>query len=141
MTSLLDEPLAQPRLNVLLLGVFAIVVVVLAAVGLYGVLSWTVRQRARELGIRIALGAEPSQLQALVVRRGMLIAAIGIGAGIVGAVASSRFLRALLFEISPTDPVTIGAASALLFVVALVACLTPARRATRADPMLALRTE
>jgi putative ABC transport system permease protein len=141
MTSLLDEPLAQPRLNALLLGVFATVVVVLAAVGLYGVLAWTVRQRTRELGIRIALGAQPGQLHALVVRRGLLIAAAGIAAGVAGALGTSRFLRALLFEISPTDPITIGTASVLLLVVAVVACLTPARRATRVDPMLALRAE
>ena len=141
MTALLDEPLAQPRLNALLLAIFAGVVVLIAAIGLYGVLAWTVRHRSRELGIRLALGARPSQLHALVVRRGMLIAGAGTVAGIAGAIAASRFLQSLLFEISPTDPVTIVAASGLLLVVALLATLTPARRATRVDPMVALRND
>jgi len=141
MTSLLDAPLAQPRLNAMLLAVFATVVLVLAAVGLYGVLAWTVRQRTRELGIRIALGAQPGQLQYLVLRRGMLIAAAGTAMGVLGAIGASRVMRALLFEISPTDPVTLGATCALLLIVALVACLAPARRATRVDPMVTLRAE
>jgi putative ABC transport system permease protein len=141
MTSLLDEPLAQQRLNAMLLAVFALVVVVLAAVGLYGVLAWTVRQRTRELGIRIALGAQPRQLQLLVLRRGLLIAAAGAIAGLVGALGASRVLQALLYEISPTDPLTMMVASALLITVAAAACLIPARRATRVDPLVALRAE
>jgi putative ABC transport system permease protein len=141
MTALLDAPLAQPRLNARLLTLFAAVVLALAGVGLYGVLAWTVRQRTRELGIRLALGAQPGQLHYLVVRRGMLIAAAGTAMGLVGAVAASRAMGALLFEISPTDPATLAATCALLLVVAFAACITPARRATRVDPMLTLRSE
>jgi putative ABC transport system permease protein len=141
MTSLLDEPLAQPRLNALLLAVFAVVVLVLAAVGLYGVLAWTVRQRTRELGIRIALGAQPRQLSALVLRRGLLIAGAGAVAGLLGSIAVSRVMGALLFEVSPTDPVTIIASAGGLIFVAILATLTPARRAFRVDPMIAMRAE
>lgn len=141
MTALLDEPLAQPRLNALLLALFAGVVVVLAAVGLYGVLAWTVRQRTRELGIRIALGAQSAQLLYFVLRRGMTIAAVGTVVGLLASVAASQVMRAMLFEISPTDPLTMVAACAMLLAVALVACLMPARRATRVDPMMTLRAE
>jgi len=141
MTALLDEPLAQPRLNALLLALFAGVVVVLAAVGLYGVLAWTVKQRTRELGIRIALGAQSAQLLYFVLRRGMAIAAVGAVVGLLASVAASRLMRAMLFEISPTDPLTLFATCALLLIVALVACLAPARRATRIDPMTTLRTD
>jgi putative ABC transport system permease protein len=141
MTSLLDEPLAQPRLNAMLLAMFAVVVLLLSVVGLYGVLAWTVRQRTRELGIRMALGAQPRQLQLLVLRRGILIAGAGAIVGLLGALGASRVLQALLYEISPTDPLTMAVASALLLTVAVVACLIPARRATRVDPLIALRAE
>jgi putative ABC transport system permease protein len=141
MTSLLEEPLAQPRFNAMLLTVFAVVVLVLAVVGLYGVLAWTVRQRTRELGIRIALGAQPRQVHFLVMRHGILIAAAGTIVGLLGAVAASRVLRSLLYEISPTDLPTMLGACAMLLIVALVACLLPARRATRVDPVLTLRAE
>jgi putative ABC transport system permease protein len=141
MPRLLDVPLAQPRLIAMLLGFFASVVVALAAVGLYGVLAWTVRQRTRELGIRMALGAEPRRVRRLVLRRGMLLAVAGTVAGVLASLGATRVARALLFEISPTDPLTFAGTAALLLVVALGACLLPARRATRVDPVVALRAE
>jgi len=141
MPRLLDAPLAQPRLNAVLLAFFALVVVTLAGVGLYGVLAWTVRQRTRELGIRIALGAEPRRVRRLVVRRGMLVTAGGAAVGLAAALVGTRALTALLYEVSPADPLTFAAAGAFIGVVALGASLIPARRATRVDPVVALRAE
>jgi predicted permease len=141
MTQHLDKPLAQPRLNALLLAFFAAVILVLAAVGLYGVLAWTVRQRTRELGIRIALGADPARVRGLVVRRGMLVAAAGGAVGLAGALVATRAMRALLYEVSPADPLTYVFAAVVIGLVALGASLIPARRATRVDPVVALRAE
>ncbi|MFN2563520.1 MAG: ABC transporter permease [Gemmatimonadaceae bacterium] len=141
MARLLDKPLAQPRLNALLLTFFAAIVLVLAAAGLYGVLAWTVRQRTRELGIRIALGADPRRVRRLVLRRGMGITAAGVAAGLLGALVATRALRALLFEVSPADPLTFVGAGAVIALVAMGASLVPARRATRVDPVVALRAE
>lgn len=141
MTTLLDAPLAQPRLNALLLAVFAAVILVLAALGLYGVLAWTVRQRTREIGIRMALGAEPRAVRMFVLGRGMRLAAAGAGIGLVAAMATGNVIQALLFEVSPLDPLSLSLAAALLVLVATIAAWVPARRATRIDPASALRAE
>jgi putative ABC transport system permease protein len=141
MPRLLEAPLAQPRLNALLLAFFGGVVIVLASVGLYGVLAWTVRQRTRELGIRMALGAEPRRVRQLVVRRGMLLAVGGAVGGLLIAVVATRAVRAMLFEVSPSDPLTYAGVTALIGVIAFGASVIPARRATRVDPVVALRAE
>jgi putative ABC transport system permease protein len=137
----LAGPLAQPRLNALLLAVFADAAVMLAAVGLFGVMATTVRQRTRELGVRMALGATAAEVGRLVLRRGMTLAAAGTSLGLLGALASNRLLRAMLFDVSPTDVPTLGAVATALLGVAALASLVPARTSTRIDPVVALRTE
>jgi len=138
---LLSTSVAPRRFNMLLLGIFAGVALVLAAVGLYGVMSYSVSWRTREIGIRMALGAKRADVLRLVVRQGMTMTLIGLALGLVGAFSISRVLRGLLHGVSPTDPLTFVAVSIVLLVVALLACLVPARRATRVDPIIALRTE
>ncbi len=130
---------AQPRLNSTLLGVFAGIALLIAAIGIYGVLSYSVIQRTREIGLRMALGAQPRDVLALVVREGMLVAIIGIGAGLAGALALSRLMATLLFGVTPGDPATMAAVAATLGAIALGACYIPALRAARVDPMVALR--
>ena len=138
---LLSTSVAPRRFNMLLLGIFAGVALVLAAVGLYGVMSYSVSWRTREIGIRMALGARRADVLRLVVRQGMTMTLIGLALGLVGAFSISRVLRGLLHGVSPTDPLTFVAVSIVLLAVALLACLVPARRATRVDPIIALRTE
>jgi ABC-type antimicrobial peptide transport system permease subunit len=138
---LLARPLAQPRLNALLLAVFAGAAVVLAAVGLFGVLATMVRQRTHELGIRMALGATAADVGRMVLRRGMALAAAGTALGLLGALAANRALASLLFEVEPTDVVTLAAVAAVLLVVAALASLVPARASTRIEPVVALRAE
>ena len=137
----LERPLAQPRLNALLLAVFAGAAVVLAAVGLFGVMATMVRQRTRELGVRMALGATAGDVARLVLRRGLAIAAAGTALGVLGAVAANRVLASLLFETSPTDALTLAGVAAALLVVAVVASLLPARTSARIQPVVALREE
>src|SRR5213595_2642486 len=137
----LDGPLAQPRLNALLLAVFAGAAVTLAAVGLFGTMATMVRQRTRELGVRMALGATAADLRRMVLRRGLTIAAVGIGAGVLGAVATNRLLVTLLYDVTPTDLATLTAVTGLLIGVAVLASLVPAQSSARVDPMVALRTE
>jgi ABC-type antimicrobial peptide transport system permease subunit len=120
---------------------FAAVALLLAAVGLYGVLSYSVRQRTREIGIRRALGAGTDRLVGGVVRDALVLAGIGTAVGIVGALGLTRVIESLLYEISPTDPVTLLAVAALLPAIALLAAYVPARRAAHVDPMVALRQE
>jgi predicted permease len=134
-------PLAQPRLNAVLLAVFAVASVVLAAIGLFGVMAATVRRRTRELGVRMALGATGADLRRMIVRRGVAIAAGGASLGLLGALSANRLLGALLYEVSPTDGVTIGTVAGILLVVAFVASLIPARWSTRVDPVVALRAD
>ena len=138
---LLGTSVAPRRFNMMLLGIFASVALVLAAVGLYGVMSYAVSWRTHEIGIRMALGAKRSDVLRLVVRQGMTMTVIGLGLGLVGAFFLSRLLIGLLYGVSPTDPLTFTGVSIMLLVVALLACLIPARRATRVDPIVALRTE
>ncbi len=137
----LERPLAQPRLNALLLSAFAGAAVVLAAVGLFGVMATMVRQRARELGVRMALGATAGGVGRLVLRRGMTIAAAGTALGLAGAVVANRLLGSMLFGVGPTDALLLGGVAAALLVVAAVASLLPARASTRIDPVVALREE
>ena len=113
----------------------------LTAIGLYGVLAYNVGQRSREIGIRMALGAQKSQVLSLVIRHGLRLILVGIGVGLVAALALTRVMGSLLFEVRPTDPVTYLAVSALLLVVGFLACWLPARRATRVDPIQSLRYE
>jgi putative ABC transport system permease protein len=138
---LLGKSVAPRRFNMMLLGIFAAVALVLAAVGLYGVMSYSVSWRIHEIGIRMALGADRSHVLRLVVRQGMTLTLIGLVLGLAGAFGLSRVLRSLLFEVSPSDPLTFAGVSFVLLIVALLACLVPARRATRVDPIVALRTE
>ncbi len=137
----LAERRAQRRFNMLLLALFASVAMALAAVGLYGVMAYTVTQRQHEIGIRMALGAGAADVFRLVVGRGMILAAVGIAVGFVSALALTRLMTGLLFNVSAADPLTYAAVSLLLAAVALAGCLVPARRATKVDPMVALRYE
>lgn len=132
---------AQPRLNTVLLAVFAGVAVLIAVIGIYGVLAYSVTQRTSEIGVRIALGAQQGDLQRLIVREGMTVGLAGIGAGLMGAFALSRVLAGMLFETKIHDPATFLSIPVLLAVVALAACYVPARRASRVDPIVALRCE
>ena len=138
---LLGTSVAPRKFNMLLLGIFASVALILAAIGLYGVMSYSVSWQTHEIGIRMALGANRTDVLQLVVRQGMKMALIGLVLGLVGAFFVSRVLVGMLYGISPTDPLTFTGVSIVLLVVALLACLIPARRATRVDPIVALRAE
>jgi predicted permease len=133
--------IAQPRLNTILLGSFAALALVLAIVGIYGVISHSVAQRRQELGVRVALGAQPADVFRLVVGQGAALAAVGIAIGLVGSFLLTPVLRTWLYEIEPSDPVTYAGVAVLLGIVALVATALPARRATKVDPVLAMRVE
>jgi predicted permease len=141
MDELMAVSLAQQRFNMLLLGLFAALAVILAAVGIYGAMAYAVNQRTHEIGIRTALGAQRRDVLRLVMRDGAKIALFGIVIGIAGAFALTRLMASLLFEVKPTDPGTFAGVAILLALVALAACYIPARRAMRVDPMAALRYE
>jgi putative ABC transport system permease protein len=131
----------QPRLSALVVGVFAAMAVLIAAIGIYGVLAYSVTQRTREIGLRIALGARREGVVRLIVKEGMTVAAIGIGTGLVGASALGRAVNSLVYGLAPRDPLTFAGVAAMLAFVALAASALPARRAARVDPIVALREE
>jgi putative ABC transport system permease protein len=133
--------IAEPRFYMVLLGSFAAMAVFLAALGIFGVLSYAVVQRSREIGIRVALGAHPRDVLRMVLGHAFALAVAGVLAGLLGALALSRAIGSLLFQLSPTDPATLAAVALLLTAVALLASYLPARRATRVDPLIALRSE
>jgi predicted permease len=139
MDQLLDEPLAQPRLSTMLTTSFGLVALLLAAIGLYGVMSALVRDQLREIGIRIALGATPSRVRRDVLGVAAIVTGAGLVAGLAAALTTSRLFRTLLFDVSPVDPIALGGAGVLLLVVGALAAFLPARRATRVDPVQALR--
>jgi putative ABC transport system permease protein len=141
MDQLFAEQVASSKFNTALLGLFAFLAAALAAVGIYGVMTYTVTQRTHEIGVRMALGAEQIDVLCLVLRQGIVLAALGIGIGFAGALALTRFLSSLLYSVRSTDPVTFIIVSAILGGVALLATYLPARRAAKVDPMVALRYE
>ncbi len=141
MDDVLSQSIAKPRFTMVLVGGFAVAALVLGAVGIYGVMSYLVSQRAQEMGVRVALGATSGDLLSLVLGRGAALAALGALAGLGAAAVATRPLRSLLYGISPSDPVTYVTVPLLFVVVALLASYGPARRATRADPVEVLRSD
>ena len=141
MEQLLSDSVAQPRFYSLLLGIFAALALVLAAIGVYGVISYSVAQRTHEIGIRMALGAEPRDVLGLVVNQGLRLTLIGLALGLASALVMTRVMKSMLFDVSTTDPAIFAGIAGIMFMVALLACYLPARRATRVDPLVALRCE
>src|SRR5262245_4428574 len=141
MEEVIAGSVAPRRFNMLLLGIFAALALLLTCVGIYSVISYTVAQRTREIGVRMALGARRADVLKLVVRQGMSLALLGVGAGLAASYAMTRLMANLLFGVSPSDPLTFGVIALLLGAVALLACYLPARRATKVDPLVALRFE
>ena len=141
MTQLVSDSIGDRRFNLALLASFAISALILASIGIYGLLSFTISQRSREIGIRLALGARSNDILRMVVQEGMVFVISGIGLGIAGSLLLTRFLQDLLFHVSATDPIVFALVSVVLSVVALCACYIPAKRASKVDPMIALRYE
>jgi putative ABC transport system permease protein len=141
MTKLVDDAVARRRFNALLTGVFAAVALILASVGIFGVLNYTVTQRTQEIGLRVALGAQTRDVLRLVLGQGVRLIVTGLGIGLLASFALTRVLAGMLFGVTPTDPLTFATVSLLLAAVALLACYIPARRAMKVDPLRALRYE
>jgi putative ABC transport system permease protein len=139
--SIVTESVAQRRFSMLLLGLFAAIALFLAAVGLYGVVAYTVSQRTQEIGVRMAIGAQRRDVLSMVVGGGMKLALVGVVVGLIAAMALSRLMATLLFQVEPSDPVSYAVTAVVLLAVAVLACYIPARRATRVDPIVALRQE
>jgi|TARA_B100002003_G_scaffold239220_1_gene258344 putative ABC transport system permease protein len=139
--TVLSNSVARERFSAILLGIFATVALALAVIGIYGVMAYSVEQRTHEMGIRMALGAEATDVRRLVVRQGMRLALVGMAAGVLASFAATRAIGSLLFGVSATDPMTFALTPLLLACAAFVATYIPARRATRVDPLLALRCE
>ncbi len=141
MDAVVADSIAAPRFRTLLISAFGLTAILLAAVGIFGVISYLVSQRTREIGIRIALGAQPRDVRRVVMGRAMTLTTVGLAMGLIAAWLLSSSLTNVLFEISPTDPLTLTASAVLLLAIATLASYLPARRATRIDPMVACRTE
>jgi ABC-type antimicrobial peptide transport system permease subunit len=141
MDGVVAEATAQPRFETLLLGIFAMVALLLAAVGIYGVMNYSVSRRTREIGIRISLGASRAEVVRMVVRQGMLQVLAGMAAGFAGALLLTRLMGKMLYGVQPDDPATFGGVAILLGLAAFAATCVPARKATRIEPMVALRSE
>jgi len=141
MEQLVAQSVAQRRFGMFLVSVFAALALVLAVVGIYGVVSYSVAQRTNEIGVRMALGASTIDVLKMVLKNGMTLALIGVGAGLAGAFAVTRLMVAVLFDVKPTDLATFATVSVGLILVALLACYVPARRAMKVDPLVALRYE
>jgi putative ABC transport system permease protein len=141
MDHLLSNSVVQPRLNLTLLVTFAALALLLAAVGIYGVMAYTVTQRTHEIGIRMAIGAQSEDVLKQVLAEGVRLAVIGLAIGLAGSFAATRLIATMLFGVKPTDPLTFAAVAVILTSVTMAACYIPARRATRVDPMVALRYE
>ena len=141
MDEVVARSLADRRFALTILGVFAGVALLLASIGIYGVMAYTFSQRTHEIGVRVALGAQRSDILRLALGEGMILVAVGLGAGLIGAAIVTRFLRSMLFSVTATDPITFVSIAALLAAVALLACFIPARRATQVDPLVALRED
>jgi len=141
MDDVVTKSLSQSRFNTLLLGVFAGLALLLAAIGIYSVLSYTVRQRVPEIGIRLALGARMTDVLRMVVIEGMKPTLLGVAIGLAAALAMGRLVSSLIFQVKPTDPTTFLAVAALLALIALLACVIPAYRASKVNPVVALRNE
>ncbi len=139
MTALIDNTTAERRLQTGLLGAFALAGTLLAGIGIYGVMAFSVSRRTQEIGIRMALGARMSDVRRMVIGQGMVFALAGLGIGLIATLLLTQFMRSMLFEIRPTDPITLVSVMLVLFGVALAACWIPARRASRVDPTIALR--
>ena len=141
METVIADSVSGNRMNALMLGLFAALALTLATLGVYGVMSYTVEQNTREIGVCMALGVEPRDVMRLIIGQGLSLTATGLAVGLTAAVALTRLMKTLLFGVSATDPLTLIAAPLLLAFVALLACYVPARRATKVDPMIALRGE
>lgn len=141
MGAIMGESLAARRLILMLFSLFAVVALLLSAVGIYGVIAYSVTQRTHEIGIRVALGAQRADVLRLVLKQGMALAVVGVAIGVAGAFAATRLMKTLLFEVRANDPLTFGLIALALIAVALLACYIPARRAMKVDPMIALRYE
>ena len=141
MDGLLTDSISPRRFSAMLVGIFAMLAVVLAAVGIYGVMSYTVSQRTQEIGVRMALGAQTANVRSMILAQTIKLTVLGVAIGLAGALVVARFLSSLLFGVGTHDPVTFLAVALLLILVAVVASYLPARRAMRVDPIVALRYE
>jgi ABC-type antimicrobial peptide transport system permease subunit len=135
------ESIARPRLTAMAMGVFAGAALLLAALGVYGIVAYSVSQRSRQFGIRVALGARQNQIIGMVVGQNLRLVGLGLGLGLLTAIPATRLLRGLLFQVGPNDPLTFAGIGAMLAVVAIVAAYLPARRGTQVDPVVTLKTE